>query len=78
MFGLVPQVAPVAAAQVAARTERATVWIAEVNGGQLVTRRPRDAKGRFGACTYYYQGKRVDRATAFRLALHPRRIFRHG
>ena len=78
MFGLVPQVAPVAAAQVAVRTERMNVLTAQVNGGELVTRIHRDAKGRFGRCTYFYQGKRIERAHAMRLPAQPRTVFRHG
>ena len=65
------------ASVVEARTARMNVLVAQVNGGELVTRIHRGPKGRFGRCTYFYQGKRIERRHAMRLAAKPRTVFRH-
>lgn len=69
---LTTQVAPVAAAAVAARTARMSVLVAQVSGGELFTRLHRDGKGRIASISYYFQGHRIDRATAMRVACRPR------
>lgn len=64
-----------ATARVEAR--RMTVATMQVNGGELVTRVHRDAKGRITRHSHFYQGKRIERALALKLATSPRTVFRH-
>ena len=55
-------------AVVAARAARLTVTTMQVNGGELMTRVHRGANGRILRHSHTFQGRRIDRATALRLA----------
>lgn len=66
-----------AAANARVAANRMTVATMQVNGGELVTRVHRDAKGRITRHSHYFQGKRIERALALKLATTPRTRFRH-
>ena len=56
---------------------RMTITTMQVNGGELMTRVHRDARGRITRHSHSFQGKRIERALALRLATTPRTVFRH-